>query len=61
MRLAIWSTTTPRENSTHTEMFRRQLEEVEFRPQFLELAAALRQDVAPLVSAGSWVLPRTGG
>ena len=29
MRLAIWSTTTPRENSTHTEMFRRQLEEVE--------------------------------
>jgi alkanesulfonate monooxygenase SsuD/methylene tetrahydromethanopterin reductase-like flavin-dependent oxidoreductase (luciferase family) len=29
MRLAIWSTTTPRENSTHQEMFRRQLEEVE--------------------------------
>ena len=29
MRLAIWSTTTPRENSTHMEMFRRQLEEVE--------------------------------
>src|SRR6516165_8493818 len=29
MRLAIWSTTTPRKNSTHTEMFRRQLEEVE--------------------------------
>ena len=29
MRLAIWSTTTPRENSTHVEMFRRQLEEVE--------------------------------
>jgi alkanesulfonate monooxygenase SsuD/methylene tetrahydromethanopterin reductase-like flavin-dependent oxidoreductase (luciferase family) len=29
MRLAIWSTTTPRENSTHSEMFRRQLEEVE--------------------------------
>ena len=29
MRLAIWSTTTPRENSTHPEMFRRQLEEVE--------------------------------
>ena len=29
MRLAIWSTTTPRESSTHTEMFRRQLEEVE--------------------------------
>ena len=29
MRLAIWSTTTPRENSTHAEMFRRQLEEVE--------------------------------
>ena len=29
MRLGIWSTTTPRENSTHTEMFRRQLEEVE--------------------------------
>ena len=28
MRLAIWSTTTPRENSTHTEMFQRQLEEV---------------------------------
>lgn len=29
MRLAIWSTTTPRQNSTHPEMFRRQLEEVE--------------------------------
>ncbi len=29
MKLAIWSTTTPRENSTHSEMFRRQLEEVE--------------------------------
>jgi alkanesulfonate monooxygenase SsuD/methylene tetrahydromethanopterin reductase-like flavin-dependent oxidoreductase (luciferase family) len=29
MRLAIWSTTAPRENSTHQEMFRRQLEEVE--------------------------------
>ena len=29
MRLAIWSTTTPRENSSHPEMFRRQLEEVE--------------------------------
>src|SRR5271166_5792788 len=29
MRLAIWSTTTPRENSTHQEMFRRQLDEVE--------------------------------
>ncbi len=29
MRLAIWSTTTPRENSTHVEMFRRQLAEVE--------------------------------
>jgi alkanesulfonate monooxygenase SsuD/methylene tetrahydromethanopterin reductase-like flavin-dependent oxidoreductase (luciferase family) len=29
MRLAIWSTTTPRENSTHMEMFQRQLEEVE--------------------------------
>jgi len=29
MKLAIWSTTTPRENSTHPEMFRRQLEEVE--------------------------------
>jgi alkanesulfonate monooxygenase SsuD/methylene tetrahydromethanopterin reductase-like flavin-dependent oxidoreductase (luciferase family) len=29
VRLAIWSTTTPRENSTHVEMFRRQLEEVE--------------------------------
>jgi alkanesulfonate monooxygenase SsuD/methylene tetrahydromethanopterin reductase-like flavin-dependent oxidoreductase (luciferase family) len=28
VRLAIWSTTTPRENSTHPEMFRRQLEEV---------------------------------
>ncbi|HEV2334256.1 MAG TPA: LLM class flavin-dependent oxidoreductase [Stellaceae bacterium] len=27
MKLAIWSTTTPRENSTHAEMFRRQLEE----------------------------------
>jgi hypothetical protein len=33
MRLAIWSTTTPRENSTHTEMFRRQLEEVEILVQ----------------------------
>ena len=29
MKLAIWSTTTPRENSTHAEMFRRQLAEVE--------------------------------
>jgi alkanesulfonate monooxygenase SsuD/methylene tetrahydromethanopterin reductase-like flavin-dependent oxidoreductase (luciferase family) len=29
MKLAIWSTTTPRENSSHPEMFRRQLEEVE--------------------------------
>jgi alkanesulfonate monooxygenase SsuD/methylene tetrahydromethanopterin reductase-like flavin-dependent oxidoreductase (luciferase family) len=29
VRLAIWSTTTRRENSTHQEMFRRQLEEVE--------------------------------
>jgi len=29
MHLAIWSTTTPRENSTHAEMFRRQLDEVE--------------------------------
>ena len=29
MKLAIWSTTTPRENSTHPEMFRRQLEEAE--------------------------------
>jgi len=29
VRLAIWSTTTPRENSTHAEMFQRQLEEVE--------------------------------
>jgi alkanesulfonate monooxygenase SsuD/methylene tetrahydromethanopterin reductase-like flavin-dependent oxidoreductase (luciferase family) len=29
MKLAIWSTTTPRENSTPPEMFRRQLEEVE--------------------------------
>ena len=29
MKLAIWSTTTPRENSTHAEMFRRQLDEVE--------------------------------
>lgn len=29
MKLAIWSTTTPRENSTHVEMFRRQLDEVE--------------------------------
>jgi alkanesulfonate monooxygenase SsuD/methylene tetrahydromethanopterin reductase-like flavin-dependent oxidoreductase (luciferase family) len=29
MKLAIWSTTTPRKNSTHQEMFRRQLEEVE--------------------------------
>jgi alkanesulfonate monooxygenase SsuD/methylene tetrahydromethanopterin reductase-like flavin-dependent oxidoreductase (luciferase family) len=29
MRLAVWSTTTPRENSTHAEMFRRQLDEVE--------------------------------
>jgi alkanesulfonate monooxygenase SsuD/methylene tetrahydromethanopterin reductase-like flavin-dependent oxidoreductase (luciferase family) len=29
VNLAIWSTTTPRENSTHAEMFRRQLAEVE--------------------------------
>jgi len=29
MKLAIWSTTAPRENSTHAEMFRRQLDEVE--------------------------------
>lgn len=29
MKLAIWSTTTPREASSHAEMFRRQLEEVE--------------------------------
>jgi alkanesulfonate monooxygenase SsuD/methylene tetrahydromethanopterin reductase-like flavin-dependent oxidoreductase (luciferase family) len=29
VKLAIWSTTTPRENSTHPEMFRRQLDEVE--------------------------------
>jgi hypothetical protein len=29
MRLAIWSTTTPRENSTHQELFRRQLDEAE--------------------------------
>jgi alkanesulfonate monooxygenase SsuD/methylene tetrahydromethanopterin reductase-like flavin-dependent oxidoreductase (luciferase family) len=29
VRLAIWSTTTPRENSAHPEMLRRQLEEVE--------------------------------
>jgi alkanesulfonate monooxygenase SsuD/methylene tetrahydromethanopterin reductase-like flavin-dependent oxidoreductase (luciferase family) len=33
VRLAIWSTTTPRENSTHPEMFRRQLEEVELADQ----------------------------
>jgi len=29
MRLAIWSTTTPRENSTHVELFRRQMAEIE--------------------------------
>ncbi len=29
MKLAIWSTTAPRQNSTYVEMFRRQLEEVE--------------------------------
>jgi alkanesulfonate monooxygenase SsuD/methylene tetrahydromethanopterin reductase-like flavin-dependent oxidoreductase (luciferase family) len=29
MKLAIWSTTTPRENSSHVEMFRHQMEEVE--------------------------------
>jgi len=29
MRLAIWSTTTPRANSTHQELFRRQLDEIE--------------------------------
>ena len=29
MKLAIWSTTAPRPNSTHVEMFRRQLAEVE--------------------------------
>lgn len=28
MRLAIWSTTTPRQNSTHEELFRRQLDEI---------------------------------
>jgi alkanesulfonate monooxygenase SsuD/methylene tetrahydromethanopterin reductase-like flavin-dependent oxidoreductase (luciferase family) len=28
MRLAIWSTTTPRQNSTHQELFRRQLDEI---------------------------------
>ena len=33
VRLAIWSTTTPRENSTHAEMFRRQLAEVELAEQ----------------------------
>ena len=29
MKLAIWSTTTPRENSTHIELFQRQLDEIE--------------------------------
>ncbi len=29
MKLAIWSTTTPRQNSTHAEMFRRQMAEAE--------------------------------
>jgi alkanesulfonate monooxygenase SsuD/methylene tetrahydromethanopterin reductase-like flavin-dependent oxidoreductase (luciferase family) len=29
VKLAIWSTTAPRQNSTHVEMFRRQLAEVE--------------------------------
>ena len=29
MKLAIWSTVTPRENSTHAELFQRQLAEVE--------------------------------
>jgi alkanesulfonate monooxygenase SsuD/methylene tetrahydromethanopterin reductase-like flavin-dependent oxidoreductase (luciferase family) len=29
MRLAIWSTSTPRQNSTHVELFQKQLEEVE--------------------------------
>src|SRR5260370_8538043 len=29
MKLAIWSTTTPRENSNHRELFRRQLDEGE--------------------------------
>ena len=29
MKLAIWSTTTPRENSTHVELFERQLQEAE--------------------------------
>ncbi len=29
MKVAIWSTTTPRENSTHVELFRRQLAEAE--------------------------------
>jgi alkanesulfonate monooxygenase SsuD/methylene tetrahydromethanopterin reductase-like flavin-dependent oxidoreductase (luciferase family) len=29
VKLAIWATTTPRENSTHPEMFQRQFEEVE--------------------------------
>lgn len=29
MRLALWSTTTPRQNSTDQELFRRQLDEAE--------------------------------
>ena len=29
MRRALWSTTTPRENSTHQELFRHQLDEAE--------------------------------
>ena len=29
MKLAIWSTVTPRQNSTHRELFRRQMQEVE--------------------------------
>ena len=29
MRLAIWSTTTPLEGSTHVELFRRQMAEIE--------------------------------
>jgi alkanesulfonate monooxygenase SsuD/methylene tetrahydromethanopterin reductase-like flavin-dependent oxidoreductase (luciferase family) len=33
MKLAIWSTTAPRQNSTYPEMFRRQLDEVELAEQ----------------------------
>ncbi len=48
MKLAIWSTITPRPNSTHVEMFRRQLEEVELA----ELIAAAARTTSRMRFAG---------